>query len=414
MRAESPAGRSGDFLTAPETHPVFGATIGRVIDEAWVRLGSPEPFVIREYGPGSGALAVSILRGLDETGSGLTGAVRYEPIEIATRRGARVRARLVEAGFERQLAALAGAVRRGRAGQRIPRCTARSIGSSARWRGLEELYVIRDGGTFAEQPGPPSTPALAARLAELAPTGVALAEGQRAEICLGLEPWLGEVSAALERGIAIVVDYMLPAAALYGPTRTRRDAPRLRRPASPRRSVPAHRSPGPDRARRPDVAGAGGRVGGPRRPRCAEPGGIPRRCRTGGSCRGDPPPAGCDHRGGPRAARRPGAAARSARDRRVPRRGPRSRHARRTAAGGAPVPAAGTFRGAVDRWSLNRHSRSERPLPGRTPPRSPLRRPLARIELRGRSTRRPRIAPIPGGPRHSSCAGRRPRPVRPE
>ena len=59
---------------------------------------------------------------------------------------------------------------------------------------LLELYVVwRDG--FAEIAAEPSTPELAARLAD---DGVAdqLAEGQVAEICLGLAPWLDDVAAA--------------------------------------------------------------------------------------------------------------------------------------------------------------------------------------------------------------------------
>ena len=40
--AERP-GRAGDFLTAPETHPIFGAAIARQLDEVYRRLGSPAP-----------------------------------------------------------------------------------------------------------------------------------------------------------------------------------------------------------------------------------------------------------------------------------------------------------------------------------------------------------------------------------
>ena len=47
------AGRSGDFLTAPEAHPIFGWAIARQLDEVWQRLGSPNRFVLREHGAGS-------------------------------------------------------------------------------------------------------------------------------------------------------------------------------------------------------------------------------------------------------------------------------------------------------------------------------------------------------------------------
>ena len=35
--------RGGDFLTAPELHPIFGAALARQVAEAWERLGRPEP-----------------------------------------------------------------------------------------------------------------------------------------------------------------------------------------------------------------------------------------------------------------------------------------------------------------------------------------------------------------------------------
>ncbi len=36
---------------------------------------------------------------------------------------------------------------------------------------------------------------------------MALADGQVAEICLGLKPWLAEVSMVLDRGLVLVLDY---------------------------------------------------------------------------------------------------------------------------------------------------------------------------------------------------------------
>ena len=54
------AGRRGDFLTSPEVGPLFGALIGRRLDEEWFALGSPETFVAVEFGAGPGTLARSI------------------------------------------------------------------------------------------------------------------------------------------------------------------------------------------------------------------------------------------------------------------------------------------------------------------------------------------------------------------
>src|SRR3954454_13378113 len=80
--------RSGDFLTAPELHPIYGRTIAVQVEEMWHRLGQPPNFTVREYGAGTGALFVSILDGLARAGSSLVDSVRYEPVDFARQRAA--------------------------------------------------------------------------------------------------------------------------------------------------------------------------------------------------------------------------------------------------------------------------------------------------------------------------------------
>ena len=36
-------GREGDFLTAPEAHPIFGGALSRAVADAWDRLGRVGP-----------------------------------------------------------------------------------------------------------------------------------------------------------------------------------------------------------------------------------------------------------------------------------------------------------------------------------------------------------------------------------
>ncbi len=85
-------GRGGDFLTAPELHPIFGEVLARAVEQAWDSLDRPEPFVVVEHGAGEGALAVPLLAALPE-------AIRYRPVEVDERRLARLRARLGDAGL---------------------------------------------------------------------------------------------------------------------------------------------------------------------------------------------------------------------------------------------------------------------------------------------------------------------------
>jgi SAM-dependent MidA family methyltransferase len=220
--AEARAGRTGDFLTAPETHPIFGHALARVIDEMWRTLDRPDPFTLREYGAGSGTLALAIARGLQADGSDLLEALRYEPIEIGVARRAELVERFIGAGFGDRLAA-------GGSSERIVGCVLANEFLDAlpvhrviqRDDALREVFVGWEpdgtgGGRLVDAPRPPSTPGLAERLAT---EGIALVEGQRAEICLALDGWVAEVGRTLERGYVLVIDYGHPATALYGPDR---------------------------------------------------------------------------------------------------------------------------------------------------------------------------------------------------
>src|SRR4051794_17521346 len=97
--------RAGDFLTAPELHPIFGRTLALQVEEMWQRLGNPASFVLREYGAGSGARFESIVEGLVRVGSPLADAVAYEPVDFARQR-ASIQERLTKLGRAGQLVPL--------------------------------------------------------------------------------------------------------------------------------------------------------------------------------------------------------------------------------------------------------------------------------------------------------------------
>ena len=80
-RGKPTVGRDGDFLTSPEVHPLFGAAVGHVAVEIWRQTGVPETFQIAEVGPGTGALAESMLRHLDAIAPKLAAATRYTMVE---------------------------------------------------------------------------------------------------------------------------------------------------------------------------------------------------------------------------------------------------------------------------------------------------------------------------------------------
>ena len=211
-------GREADFITAPESHPIFGWAVARQLDEVWERLGRPDPFTVREYGAGTGALAAGIVDGLARSDSSLLGVLRYRIAERAPDRERQVRERLAALGATAILepddgTPISGAVLANEVLDAMP--VHRVLGADD-GTVLESFVGLDSKGRFTTVDAPPSTPALAARLQR---EGIQLQPGQRAEVCLEIEAWIGEVAAGLARGLVIVIDYGHPATALYAPTR---------------------------------------------------------------------------------------------------------------------------------------------------------------------------------------------------
>ncbi len=80
-RGRPTVGRDGDFLTSPEVHPLFGASIAHVAVSLWEQLDRPAPFRVAEIGPGTGALAEAFLRHVKEQASGLAASLEYTLVE---------------------------------------------------------------------------------------------------------------------------------------------------------------------------------------------------------------------------------------------------------------------------------------------------------------------------------------------
>ena len=211
--ADARPGRGGDFLTAPELHPIFGEMVGRAVAEAWRILGKPDPFVVREHGAGAGALAIPMLRDLPAT-------IRYSPVEVDHRRLLALRERLTSEDLADRMidldvdASFDGVVIANEVLDALPVHRVRR-----RADGLRELAVDMDADrAFVEVEIDPTTPALAERLdAE----GVDLVDGQTAEIALAVDEWVATAARPLRRGMALFIDYGAPAAELYDHMRRR-------------------------------------------------------------------------------------------------------------------------------------------------------------------------------------------------
>ncbi|HEY7940697.1 MAG TPA: SAM-dependent methyltransferase [Candidatus Limnocylindrales bacterium] len=206
--------RAGDFLTAPEMDPLFGAALATHLEAGWERLGRPDPFALHEFGAGSGALASGLLHELRARRSPLLDAIRYRPVEADPAHEAAVLQRLEAEGFGPERvqhdpdALVTGVVVANELLDALPVHRVTVADGEVR-----ELYTTWRDGWFADEPGPRSDPALEATLAA---SGIRLRDGDRAEVSLAAQTWVKEAVAPLARGWLLLIDYGGPGATLWG------------------------------------------------------------------------------------------------------------------------------------------------------------------------------------------------------
>ncbi len=187
--SEDRATRAGDFLTAPELHPLFAATVTRQVAQMRDRLGSPPDFTVREYGAATGVLGGTIAERL---------GARYQPVEIAGRRLATA-----------ELGRFTGVVLANELLDALP-----FHGVVRRGGDLREVAVDWADGRFVQREIDLTDDRL-----RMVDDPIPLPEGQRAEFSLATDEWLREVAVDLQLGYVLIFDYALPQAELYAPSR---------------------------------------------------------------------------------------------------------------------------------------------------------------------------------------------------
>lgn len=79
----NPLGAAGDFVTAPEISQIFGELIGLWSADLWRRMGSPDPVMLAELGPGRGTLMADFLRAARRV-TGFTEAMHLHLVEASS------------------------------------------------------------------------------------------------------------------------------------------------------------------------------------------------------------------------------------------------------------------------------------------------------------------------------------------
>lgn len=214
--ATTPWGRDGDYLTAPTASPWYGATCGRLLTELADATG--EPLTLVDLAAGNGTFLASLLDSVDCTPAEILTAV--VAVERSPARRREIAARSADVAVPVEVA---------------PRFDVGPTGAAVVH--ASELYdampvhrVIRRGGALKELTVVAEGDRIrwGERLAGgdlesyLRGHGVALDDGQVAEINLVAEGFHRAVLDAAGEGLAMVLDYGYPAARLYDPRGRRR------------------------------------------------------------------------------------------------------------------------------------------------------------------------------------------------
>ena len=221
--AAEPFGAAGDYFTSPLAHPTFGALLAAQLYQFWQLMDAPNPFTVVEQGAGNGLLCHDIVTAAAGLPDGFGRCLRYLCVDRRSVPGSGYGYEVGQPGVNRM--ASLGLALRGVRGCILSNelLDAFPVHLVRKERGrLLEVYLTLDLGTgdrvsaddaqLVETLAEPSNPGLAARLAE---AGIELAEGQTAEINLGLEAWAEGVSASLDAGYVLTIDYGRMAEELY-------------------------------------------------------------------------------------------------------------------------------------------------------------------------------------------------------
>lgn len=206
-------GAAGDFITAPETSPLFGKIVAR---QCATVLDAVAGGNILELGAGSGALAATVLETLGDTGQL---PAEYLVLEVSPE--------LVERQRNAFQQRIPGHLDRVRWVDAVPPgfdgvILANEVADALpveRFRikndGVQQARVAADGNAFALHfETAPDFVVDAVRAIETS-IGSTLPDGFVSEVSPGLKRWIGDIAASMNRGLIMLFDYGVPRREYY-------------------------------------------------------------------------------------------------------------------------------------------------------------------------------------------------------
>lgn len=194
----NPIGTQGDFYTSPTLTPVFGALLGKQIEEMWNQMDRPA-FTIVEYGAGTGHLCLGIMDYL-KVNTKMYRQMRYCIIEKSPLMQQMERTCVPDQvewfNSISEIDEITGCVLSNELLDNF------SVHRVVMEKELMEVYVdYQDGFSEFLQPAKPE---LRKYFAEM---GICLAKGYATEINLEALDWIEEVASVLKRGYVMTIDY---------------------------------------------------------------------------------------------------------------------------------------------------------------------------------------------------------------
>ena len=220
-------GAAGDFVTAPELTPLFGATLARQVSP-WLKdpalAGSGQ--VVLEVGGGSGMLAAQLLNALDNVGNH---EVRYLILELSAERREHQRQTLKSLApglmdrvgwLETFPESFAGVVVANELLDAMPV-------QLFEWQAdaeaaLQEMGVTWVDGQFAWAPRPADsvlTETVTGLRNRLGPEGAQWHSPYRSEVCLAQQAWMRTLADCMTAGVVMLLDYGFAEPEYYHPQR---------------------------------------------------------------------------------------------------------------------------------------------------------------------------------------------------
>tara|TARA_Y100000590_G_scaffold134399_2_gene153724 strand:+ start:350 stop:1597 length:1248 start_codon:yes stop_codon:yes gene_type:complete len=208
-------GTTGDYYTAPATHPGFGATLALQLKTMWKLLGSPNNFTVVEGGGHKGRLAKDILNYLSTTNDTFISSINYWIVE--NNRRALIDIKLFvsedndyELSWENNTkipTIQTGVFISNELFDAYPRHRLQSFPNQ-----LQEIYVSLNNMSFVETIDIPSSAQLTQHFENLQ---IDLPNGAKVEVDTQGPLFMERIGKAIGKGFVITIDYGYPAETLY-------------------------------------------------------------------------------------------------------------------------------------------------------------------------------------------------------